>query len=68
MGEQYIYICQKLILISLRLFIFIYMQVQAAKKYLPVAIRYAKKYYQQRKQNKMNYNDMNNRYNDPSCK
>ena len=46
----------------------IYFQVQAGKKYLPVAVRYAKRYYEKRKYNKMTGNNKNNRYNHLVCK
>jgi hypothetical protein len=57
MGEHY--------LLKDFIFIVVHFEVQAGKKYLPLAISYAKRYYQKRKHNKMIDND---RYNYPSCK
>jgi hypothetical protein len=60
MGEHY--------LLKEFVFIAVHFEVQAGKKYLPLAISYAKRYYQKRKHNKMIYNDVSGRYNDPPCK
>ena len=43
-------------------------QVPISKKYLPVAVRYAKRYYEKQKYSKMTDNNKNNRYNHLVCK